>query len=207
MTIISWLNDQSVEGDLRGWNVWWWRAGTGDNGPWRPANTKHCSATLQGKYCHTHPYKWGCTSAPPALLGPTQCAVNKRSLNFSIVVSTEACLGAKMDIFMQCQLATIPWKLFNRQQSPVNGRRWKYTRSLGRRSQTQLHTALTAHITHNPCHDEEDFLSPLKQYSRVSHAHKNSEGHLLYLLYFFVYEADLYILMLYVSRSFTLFKI
>ena len=94
MSIISWLNDQSVEGDLRGWNVWWWRAGTGDNGPWRPANTKHCSATLQGKYCHTHPYKWGYTSAPPALLGPTQCAVNKRSLNFSIVVSTEACLGA-----------------------------------------------------------------------------------------------------------------
>ena len=104
-------------GDLRGWNVWWWRAGTGDNGPWRPANTKHCSATLQGKYCHTHPYKWGHTSAPPALLGPTQCAVNKRSLNFSIVVSTEACLGAKMGIFMQCQLATISWKLFNRQQS------------------------------------------------------------------------------------------
>ena len=47
----------------------------------------------------------------------TQCAVNKRSLNFSIVVSTEACLGAKMGIFMQCQLATISWKLFNRQQS------------------------------------------------------------------------------------------
>ena len=144
----------------------------GDRGQWAVAPCQHQTLLryTAGKILsHTHPYKWGCTSAPPALLGPTQCAVNKRSLNFSIVVSTEACLGAKMDIFMQCKLATIPWKLFNRQQSPVAGRRWKYTMSLGRRSQTQLHTALTAHITHNPCHDEEDFLSPLKQYSRVSH--------------------------------------
>ena len=72
----------------------------------------HCRGNI---VTHTHTNE--ATSAPPALLGPTQCAVNKRSLNFSIVVSTEACLGAKMDIFMQCQLATIPWKLFNRQQS------------------------------------------------------------------------------------------
>ena len=32
-------------------------------------------------------------------------------------METEAHLGTKTDIFMQCQLATIPWKLFNRQQS------------------------------------------------------------------------------------------
>ena len=91
----------------------------GDRGQWAVAPCQHQTLLryTAGKILSHTPIQMRLYISSTSVAGPNAVCINKRSLNFSIVVSTEACLGAKMGIFMQCQLATISWKLFNRQQS------------------------------------------------------------------------------------------